>query len=1092
MAHQSKKTSPPLLPSTVVRREALLRTLEEALVLPLQNHSAVCKLVVLRAAAGYGKTTLLADFAKRNQIRIGWYFLESTDTNLPVFLETLTDIFCQAFSGIEQALHATYLQELMTALQSGNHQECEQALTLYTTILEQHMSHHFFLCLCNYQEVNQDRSIQTIMNHLLKNMPSRLSVLIESRAVPQLDFAPLLARRQFLGIGGNSLNFSPQEVREFSRLQQGFPIVEQEAERITDTFNGWITGILLSNSIENAHTSLHLFDEQKVLFLYIKNELFKTEKDAFIFLQETSLLSQLRVLHCNYLLQIERAEVMLLHIERQGLFVSRVENPEGILTYALLPVVRRLLYEDLQRRNPELVLFLHRRAAELFHASGEYEQAITHAGIAHEYRLVVNSIVNEAFTGQVQPSKNAIITHWMEVLPPSIYEENPYLLLIRAVMYLDQYNYLQAAHLLEKAHQLVLQGTSTINRDMLPRLQAEIILARSAILFQEGKYAETQQLCDEVLHSLSTDETEVRVPTLIRLGICKTLLGDYREGLTYLHQALQFSGHGSITKQTAYIHSCLANSYSLICNYALAEHHRERAITLYEHLNDREGKINNLIWMAILKRNKGVFQEAESMLQDILTLARQEGFQGGEAYTLFNLGANAIDTSTLPQALMALEESLKIARQIGDNRLKDQCLCELAMAYLLLEDSYTAQFLLTQTTIATEQQTGYERLEYELVRGTILLYQEDLPQAYACFQTLVSRAQSTQLKRIHIECLMRLAVCQYRLNQLDEMEATLEHVVHLVTQGFFEHVPLIELRRFPDVWQAVQKLPNKACVTNWRDPSLVQEEDEPQEPKRPALALTSSSEPDVRLRIQAFGEPLVMIDGVPITRWYMARSMEMCFFFLEQKGPIRKEQLVEALWPKEAEYVDQTIRSALHYLRKVIGLPCIVSRAGTYTLDLSTYYGENIWYDVTLFRSHAMQAKEAQQQEFSEKAEEHLQALVGLYRGDYVQSFYSNWCIPIRDELRKLYMDARQDLARLDWNAGRFEESLAHWQYMLAIDVCSEEAHYGLMRCYARLGKRTLAIRQYQRCAEIMQRELAISPGPALQKLYERLKNINL
>ena len=58
---------------------------------------------------------------------------------------------------------------------------------------------------------------------------------------------------------------------------------------------------------------------------------------------------------------------------------------------------------------------------------------------------------------------------------------------------------------------------------------------------------------------------------------------------------------------------------------------------------------------------------------------------------------------------------------------------------------------------------------------------------------------------------------------------------------------------------------------------------------------------------------------------------------------------------------------------------------------------------------------------------------------------------------------------------------------MLALDNWLEEAHYGLMRCYARQGKRGLALRQYQRCKEILQQEFAAVPKASMQSLYQRL-----
>ncbi|MEO6892030.1 MAG: bacterial transcriptional activator domain-containing protein, partial [Ktedonobacteraceae bacterium] len=52
------------------------------------------------------------------------------------------------------------------------------------------------------------------------------------------------------------------------------------------------------------------------------------------------------------------------------------------------------------------------------------------------------------------------------------------------------------------------------------------------------------------------------------------------------------------------------------------------------------------------------------------------------------------------------------------------------------------------------------------------------------------------------------------------------------------------------------------------------------------------------------------------------------------------------------------------------------------------------------------------------------------------------------------------------------------------------EAHYGLMRCYSRQGRRGLALRQYQRCKEMLQQELGVEPGVTVQNLYRRLMGL--
>lgn len=1102
MVFSDRKVKLPLLPTTILCREALLQLLEDALITPRQHQAVAHKLVLVRAPAGYGKTTLLADFARRTDVPFGWYFLNREEADLCIFLKTFTSLFFQTHPEMEQAFPLSLLQQLAAAMQAEEIQQRKQAWYSYTSLLEQHLTRPFILCLCNYHELQEGEALRGFLNHLLLHMPPHLSLVIESRAVPSLELAPLLARRELLGLGSDMLRFSAQEIREFSHLQRGIPIAEGDAEQLVKTFDGWIAGILLSTHLGQAYAaypsglgevswnSPAFFADQHILFAYIKHEVFANEAQAFTFLQETSLLPTLNAPQCNHLLQIENAEEILTHLERQGLFVSRGRSQEvsSPLFYVLHPALRRLLYEDFHRTHPERVRSLHSRTAAFLYMQQDYEQALAHAENAQDYALGVD-ILLRATSSERQQVSQEVIARWIDRLPASIREHYPQLLLIRATIHLALQEYHLAAPLLEQAKQLFTENPSSGgNRHSASALLGEITIAQGRILFQEGKYMQAHQLCLQALNYLSADEIKPRIAALTCLGICKTLLNEYADGIATLQQALQLSGPATINQQTAYIYSCLANNYSLTCNYALEEHYRTRAIATYEHLGDMQGKINNLIWMAILKRNKGAFHEAEALLQDVLNMARQAKFRRGESYILFNLGAYYVDVAAFPQALAALEDCLPVARSIGDIRLTNQCLCELTLVYLLMGDHSTAQFLLTQVSIPQAEKASYEALFYELIQGTVLLYQNEVERAFLCLQALEPQAQKMGLKRMYIECLIRLTICQYKLQRHVEMEASMAKVVQVVTQGYFVHVPLIELRRFPDVWQVVQTFANHACIDDWRTlPAQVREKEQDGLSARERLERVSPITSGARLSIQAFGESVISINGSPVTHWHMARSMEMCYFLLEYQKPIRKELLIEALWPTDEEYVDQTFRSALHYLRKIIGKECVTSQKGLYSLNLDVLYENEIWYDVEQFQYHYLKAKEALVNADTENARASFQSMIELYRGDYLQAFYSNWCTGRREELRQRYIEARRELARMAWEDDHLEESMAHWQQMLAVDSCSEEAHYGLMRCYVRFGKRSLAVRQYQRYAKTIEHELALSPAPLLQKFYQRL-----
>jgi ATP/maltotriose-dependent transcriptional regulator MalT len=498
MVLQGRKNSPPPLPSPILSREALLQKLADALIPTADQASTACKLVLLRAPAGYGKTTLLVDFARRHPVPIGWYFLEHTDAQLQVFLETLTGVFCQTFPELTRILSIAFLRDLVVALQSNNDLQREQALDNYTAALEQYISQPFILCLCDYQKVNEDESIQVVLNHLLQKMPARLTLVIESRSVPSLELSPLLARRQLLGLGSHVLGFSPQEVQAYVHLQHGLSLPEADAERLVKTFDGWITGLLLATPLgdpfaeptlaDNAWSSPTRFAEQLTLLAYIKHEVFAQEEQAFAFLQATTVLAYLNAPRCNYLLQTEQADTWLTHIERQGLFLTRAPIQGATPTYVLQPALRQLLLEDMQYKQPEQFALLHQRAAEFFRADGDNERALTHAIAAQVYPLAIDIIVQAASSNPADSSQYTTLVRWCEMLPVAIHEQHPHLLLIRAKLYITQRELLQAAPLLEQAYQLVTHPASALDEDSSPILLAEILIARSTIPFQAGQY----------------------------------------------------------------------------------------------------------------------------------------------------------------------------------------------------------------------------------------------------------------------------------------------------------------------------------------------------------------------------------------------------------------------------------------------------------------------------------------------------------------------------------------------------------------------------------------------------------------------------
>ncbi|HEX4714978.1 MAG TPA: BTAD domain-containing putative transcriptional regulator, partial [Ktedonobacteraceae bacterium] len=620
-------------------------------------------------------------------------------------------------------------------------------------------------------------------------------------------------------------------------------------------------------------------------------------------------------------------------------------------------------------------------------------------------------------------------------------------------------------------------------------LHAEIAILHAKALCQAGAYARAQGLCEHALLHLPEEERELRAAAEMRLGICANLQGQFAAGITHLQQALHILANQPPPNQASAIHSSLANTYYLIENGALAEHHLSHALHFCEQAHDHEGQVNNLILQGILAQDQGAYPEAEEAFLHALALARASSHsRRGEAYALVNLGSLALEQGSYRQALRFSEDGLALARQWGNRSLASVVLSNLALIHLFLGDPTSALHYVEKIEVqaSNEKTIGYEWAWRELTYGMILLVQGRYQQARACLAEIEAQLRTTDLKRGIFQAKLRLAASHLALDQPEESVHLLEEAALLLaSSGRGTHLVRLELQWLPMLLPLVERHPHLASLRKL----LGLEEPLQSQAKNahPSSNLALAETGSVHLTILAFGEPAVFFDEQPITRWRMARAMELFFFLLERDQPISKESILTALWPECDGQTNQTFHSTLHHLRKLLGEGCLVFGAGGYRLDLSVCYGDQVSYDVSAFQRSRLEAEQALARQDERNARDALLTMVALYRGDYGRPFYNDWCTLRRDELRAAYLEARRQLAKLAWQAEAWSESAEHWRHLLLLDNCLEEAHSGLIRCYLRQGKRGAALRQYQSCQKILREELGIQPSPALQQLYERL-----
>jgi len=148
-----------------------------------------------------------------------------------------------------------------------------------------------------------------------------------------------------------------------------------------------------------------------------------------------------------------------------------------------------------------------------------------------------------------------------------------------------------------------------------------------------------------------------------------------------------------------------------------------------------------------------------------------------------------------------------------------------------------------------------------------------------------------------------------------------------------------------------------------------------------------------------------------------------------------------------------------------------------------------IWLDVDVFEAAFRAVRDLDASAMEPPVAEALRRAVALYTGDLLENWYRDWCLLERERLQDVYLMALGKLAHYAELHGSYDTGIACGLRMLEVDPARECAHRRLMRLRYLSGDRTGALRQYVRCAEVLDAELGVEPSTATRQLYENVQS---
>jgi LuxR family transcriptional regulator, maltose regulon positive regulatory protein len=358
----------------IVPRAALVERLLASQAVPV---------VCVVAPPGYGKSTLLSQWADRAGRRVGWISVDRRDNDLVVLLTYLA-VALDRVEPIDRAVFevlgvpgvsamATVLPRLMAAV---------AAMTQPVALVLDHL------------ESLENQECLDAVAELAACLPSGSQLVLASRARPPLPLARLRAQGQVMEVGAAELAMDQQEARALLE-GAGLQLDEAGVASLVRRTEGWPVGLYLAALALQAGAPQDgpgITGDDRLVADYLHSELLaRLSPDEVAFLTRTAVLERMCGPLCDAVLGTQGAAGILESLDGANLLLVPLDRRRHWYRYHHL--FHDLLRAELQRREPALVPQLHRRAAAWYAANGLPEVAIDHAQAGGDSDRVAGLVV---------------------------------------------------------------------------------------------------------------------------------------------------------------------------------------------------------------------------------------------------------------------------------------------------------------------------------------------------------------------------------------------------------------------------------------------------------------------------------------------------------------------------------------------------------------------------------------------------------------------------------------------------------------------------------------------------------------------------
>ncbi len=1020
---------------------ASYRLIERAYLLDRLDQAITTKQVVaLAALAGWGKTTVLAQWAMQAGIPVAWYTLDSSDRDPLQFLDYLVFAVAEYVPGA-----AELLQRLANATPQALPDIFRSAALAIAAAPEP-----FAVILDDYHVLEDDTISVLPGTELIFELLAKIAeyahnchLILASRMLPNLQgLARLTAQRRAVFFDYALLQWTAAEVQQLVEKSGGEMIAYESAQQLAARMGGWVTGIALAldqdvRSRDQPAIDL-IADTSSVYAFFAEQIIAPLAPTVQRFLEDTSVLEDLSPARCNTLRDAHDSAVFLAEITRRGLFVS---HKGGWVAYHSLfrEFLRARLAQEPVRERTLLL-----SAAKLYSDEENLERALECFLLAGAQDRAI-ALLRREIPRYRQRSRQNVLLACFERLS-SFFEQAGKGRILPSDLLLAQVRVYNDLALWDRA-ELAIRLAETAG-DQQIRWEAAILYAENRIL--QGQIESAQAALEHIPGDRLSPRLQLEY--YLTTGRIQILAGETPKAIEALEAAYAITPTVTeltdIPLQLASIADNLGLAYATQGDRAAALRYLKRADACWQvsgNIGRRAMTLNNLGTLAMEERH---YLEARSAFDTGLALACEAGRHREEAYLRYSLGELAVAEGQLAQALAHFRAVYELATHMGvADRIEAAAVSALWAAALLADQQAVAHWHQVLHTIDTSSRSEV-RGRRALAESLLLLRQPQLDtEAVVDLAEQADAVEDTlQIPERAYLALLRVLICAEQagwssaiiLWEFFETQAT------TLPDGLLRAFVSAHQRLFEQV-ASISQLARRLVATT------------------PML-------PHIRWYITTLGSFSFIADGSPCDLSPLHRALLVRLLDAGEAG-LTVERLWEEVWG-DSDIRMAALHKALFRIREQTGL-AMAARAGHCSIQSAW---EALDYDVWSFERALTTATTRQQ----------LEQAATLYHGDFLPGAAPSaalWVDRRRSLLQQRYLDTLEQLAHL-LEDNEPKQAIQHYQHILQIDGCREETAAQLMRLAARQRNHALVNATYLQLEDAL-RTLGAAPEAATIALLQ-------